>query len=217
MSDNHVRTARILGKVFGQNNQSASLIVNYNGEQVFSGPVPTSFTEIDAQAECNEILCTWETSSSASGNFPISIKIVNGALLLQSVVMNYVRHEELAEIKPTAVWPAHVPGTTGEFGLDANRLTNEEFFAKYQLDKNARNTHFNITRLTDMADRFMSPAKGHGKTNVRINGVLQTHEIHRCLVDWGGTLEFNQFVVPEPPSMACVDGCTGLEGRHYLI
>lgn len=217
MSDHHVRTAKIIGKVFGQNNQPASMVVDYNNEQIFSGPVPTSFTEIDAQAECNEVLCTWETSSSATGNFPISITITNGALLLNSILMNYVRHHELAEISSTAVWPAHVPSSTGEFGLDANSLTNEEFYAKYQLDKNSRNTHFNITRLTHMADHFMSPTKGHNKTNVRINGLLQPQETYCCLVPWNGTLEFNQFVVPEPPSMACVDGCTGLEGRHYLI
>jgi hypothetical protein len=217
MSSDHVRTAKIIGKVFGHNNQPASMVVNYNSEQVFSGLVPTSFTEIDPQAECNEVLCTWETSSSATGNFPISITVADGALLLQSIVMNYVRHEESVEMNPTAVWPAHKPVTIREFGLDANSLTNEEFYTKYQLDKNARNTHFNITRLTDMADRFMTPAKGHGKTNVRINGVLQPQETYCCFVDWNGTLEFNQFVVPEPPSMACIDGCNGLDGRHYLI
>lgn len=222
----HVRTVKLIGKVFPTSSESpARVTVNYNNITVFDNIVATTSWPFDIDTECDDTIATWETSASIGGIFPVSIQIENCQMLFRSLVMNYVRDFETVAIKDDAVWPGYVPRDVDEFGHHANTLTNEEFWSLYKCDKNVRNINFDIKTITPRANHFMIPGKispgFDGRSDVTLNGVSvdrdNTASVWVYHITNNSRLEFNQHVVPEPPSYACVDGCVGLEGRYYLI
>ena len=197
-----IRTNQLYGKVWGDPSNPATLTVNFNNEQVFSGTVPTtlkdfelpdigqpvpwhSFTEADY-----DLLCSWHTdldavdSSSPDGLsvwrsanplkiIPVSITITGGVFLLSNIKMNQFRTQYSATINDNAVWPKYVPSIE-DLLTDNKTLSPTEFEEKYGLDKIQITENITLITSISIEDNFIIPFDGtDNKTNVKINNELQ--------------------------------------------
>jgi len=208
------RTNKLYGKVWGDPANPATIVVHYNNQQVFSGPVPTviddySDTRIFSWENFDE-LCSWTTESSVSGTIPVRITINGGGLRLFIIKMNYMYYQTAITLKSDANWVAHVPSTAEELQLDINRLTSQQFLIKYGVNKTEAMTNVNTTIITPIEDNFVPPfsCPGHeALTNVRIDSIPKSVDVTQLNPDgpngawhWvinnGSTIEFDYSVAP---------------------
>jgi hypothetical protein len=200
------RTNQLMGKVWGDPSNPATVVVNYNGQEVFNGTVTTSAGSVDPLLpdEDYEIVCSWTGDSAVNGSIPTSITITNGDVVIKSITMNQCRPVEHAVEKVDAVWPAHRPATFSEAQSDRKHLSAEDFFAKYGADSTIAYTNYDITEVTSMADNFMVPTNVAGfdpKQNVALNGTAWSDNnpgalgVRSYVIPAGAALTFDYSVI----------------------
>ena len=203
------RTNRLIGKVWGDPANPATVVVNYNGQEVFNGPVTTTAGAADAQipAEDMEILCSWTGDSAVNGSIPVSIAVLNGTAVINTITMNQCRELAQTVEKPDAVWPAYHPTSNAEVHLDRMTLSAADFLAKYGAPSSIAYTNYDTTVLASMADHFMTPigasvdATADNKFDVALNGTpwpvdpSSLNGLRSYDIDAGKTLTFNYSVI----------------------
>ena len=206
------RTNKLIGKVWGDPANPATISVQFNNQAVYSGPVPTSAGLPDPQLDWEQTveLCSWETTDAVSGSIPVDITITNGALLVHDIVMNYLMAVGSTSFQSGATWPGYVPATVDEFVNDLrpeNRggLSDAAFQAKYSGDKNLRYQVLAVIEITPSNENFVSPninsLATDGKNNIKINDVDytlirtedQTGESH-ILSPNNGNIKFDLYI-----------------------
>lgn len=202
------RTNRLMGKVWGDPANPATVVVNYNGQQVFNGTVTTTEGSADPQLpdEDYEIVCSWTGDSAVNGSVPTSITVTNGDAVIKSIMMNECRPIEQAVEKVDAVWPAYHPATRDEVQGDRMNLSAEDFFTKYGATSSIAYTNYNITTLTTKTERFMIPVNVAGvdpKQSVALNGTSWTDDnpgapgLRSYMIPAGSALTFDYSVIVE--------------------
>ena len=86
------RTVKLYGKVYGSSTEPATLTVNWDGQQIYSGTVATSSDPLDPRvvwADLDE-LGTWTMDTSVSGYRPLSLTIENGSMVFHTLHANYL-------------------------------------------------------------------------------------------------------------------------------
>lgn len=217
-----IRTNRLIGNVWGDSTNPATITVEYNGSEVFNGTVataslPRTHATIDPDSE---IICTWETDSSVAGeNIPVRITVnglgEGGVLNVWSITMNHLQAGVTKALRAEAVWPGYKPATIDEFEADINArtgLSDEDFYAKYTAYKSPLhpesikyvNREYTIT--VPIETNFIMSVGGKmsdAKKNIKINGVELTIEREPgedgnwpVEIHDGDVLEFDLFVSP---------------------
>ena len=201
------RTNRLMGKVWGAPANPATVVVNYNGQQVFNGTVTTTAGSADPQLpdEDLEILCSWTGDSAVNGNVPTSITVTNGDAVIKTIVMNECRESVQTVEKPDAVWPAYHPTSNTEVHLDRITLSEADFVAKYGAPSSIAYTNYNTTVLESMADHFMTPVGADNTTDnkidVALNGTPWSDDnpgapgLRSYIIPAGSALTFNYSVI----------------------
>jgi len=204
------RTNRLMGKVWGDPANPATLVVNYNGQEVFNGTVNTIAGEVNSQIDDADldILCSWTGDSSVNGSIPTSIAVTNGTAVIKTIAMNECRVSEQAVEKPDAVWPSYQPATESEVHRDRNSLSEADFVAKYGAPSSIAYTNYEVTRIASKSDHFMTPNPNgfiglDNKVDVAINSTPWSDDspdltgIRSYTVDAGSVLTFNYLVIVE--------------------
>jgi len=206
-----IRTNQLFGKVWGDPVNKAIVTVEYNNQQVYSGPVPTMAGQVDQRypQSLMETLCEWTTDSSVEGSIPVKVTIEDGDLLLYSIKMNQlITNQPIADysLKSNVTWPAYVPESYHELTQDRLFLHNDDFEEKYGMVKATALADFVSTKRTfPTLDDFLIPPRtepGDCKINLKLNGVELTKPQlignsgsskgeWAWLVRDGGTLEFD--------------------------
>ena len=200
------RTNRLMGKVWGDPANPATVVVNYNGQEVFNGTVATAVGVVDPQLpdEDYEIVCSWTGDSAIHGNIPTSITVTNGDVVFKSITMNQCRQIDQAVEKVDAVWPVYRPATRDEVQGDRMNLSEEDFFTKYGATSSIAYTNYTITELTSMADNFIIPVNVAGvdpKQSVALNGIPWSDDnpgapgLRSYVIPAGSALTFNYSVI----------------------
>jgi hypothetical protein len=203
------RTNRLIGKVWGDPANPATLVVNYNGQEVFNGTVNTTAGDPNTEIDNNdmEILCSWTGDSSVHGSIPTSITVTNGTAAIRTITMNECRQLDQAVEKSDAVWPAYHPTTAYEVHQDKKTLSEADFVAKYGAPSSIAYTNYDVTSLVSKSDNYMIPnAAGPGNDNkidVVLDGTPWTDDsgnlngIRSYGIPSGSTLTFNYSVIIE--------------------
>jgi len=199
-----------MGKVWGDPANPATLVVNYNGQEVFNGTVNTVAGEVNSQIDdANmDILCSWTGESSVNGTIPTSITVTNGTAVIKTIVMNECRDLNQAVEKPDAVWPSYRPATAYEVHRDRNTLSDADFVAKYGAPSSIAYTNYEVTDLASKTDHFMTPnpdgfTRLDNKVDVALNGTPWPDDspdltgLRSYTVDAGNVLTFNYLVIVE--------------------
>jgi hypothetical protein len=186
-----IRTNRLYGKVWGDPSNPATLVVNFNNEQVFSGTVPTTVKDFKNpdigepvpwhSLTDYDLLCSWDTDLATVDStpnpvvdIPVSIAVTGGDLLLSSIKMNQVRTLYGVVIKDSAVWPKYVP-LIQELQTDNKLLNPTEFEEKYGLDKIQVVENLSSIVITPIENYFTIPSiDPDNKINVKVNDELQS-------------------------------------------
>jgi len=175
-----IRTNRLMGKIWGD---SPTLVVNFNGTEVFSGPVTGSteaFRGSVSDWQSFIALCEWSTDSTVTGSIPVSIAVSGGDLLLQTIVMNQIRPSVDISLVQGAPWPGHVPESINQLITEMTTLSESELQSKYgaggaELDNLTSNSMYvTQTETISIENNFITPFRStnnnDAKQNVRING-----------------------------------------------
>jgi hypothetical protein len=178
-----IRTNQLFGKVWGDPVNKAIITVEFNNQQVYSGPVPTVAGQVDQRCsqDSMEALCEWTTDSSVEGSVPVKVTIEDGDLLLYSIKMNQlITNRALTThfLKPNVTWPAHVPESYHDLTQDRLFLHADDFEEKYSMTKATALADFISSRYTyPTLDDFLIPPRtepGDCKINLKLNGVELT-------------------------------------------
>jgi hypothetical protein len=82
------RTIRFMGKAYSTDGD-VSAVVNFNGVEVYSGPVNTVNSEVPEQPTESEQLFTFTTSTDVTGSIPITVACSGGTLVFNDLIGNY--------------------------------------------------------------------------------------------------------------------------------
>lgn len=174
-----IRTVKLMGKLWGDPANPASINVVWNGVPVYSGTATTvsgSFGFIDRNLL--DELCSWTMDTTISGSVPLAISVSNGTLGWGTLLSNYTNFVNELQFKAGTVWPATTP-TNADFLIeDANTLNDSDFQTKYGVDKNtACDTvesvivqDFDVVFADIAIPRYISNFRDDGKHNVKIDG-----------------------------------------------
>lgn len=176
-----IRTVKLMGKLWGDPANPASINVVWNGIPVFSGTATTvagNFSYIDS-SQLDE-LCSWSMDTSISGPVPLAISVSNGTLGWGTLLSNYTNFVNQLQIKPGTAWPATTPDSADSLISDANTLDDSGFQAKYGVDKTTACgavesvivQGFDVVFADIAIPRYISNFKDDGKHNVKIDGSL---------------------------------------------
>lgn len=202
------RTNRLIGKVWGDPANPATVVVNYNGQEVFNGTVATAVGAVDPQLpdEDMEIICSWTGDSAVNGSIPTSITVTNGDAVIKSITMNECRENGLVVEKSDAVWPAYRPTSNTEVHHDRKTLSEADFVAKYGAPSSIAYTNYDATVLATKTENFMIPIDVAGfdpKQDVGLNGTLWSDDnpgapgVRSYVIPAGSALTFNYSVIVE--------------------
>lgn len=86
------RTIQLIGTAYSTSGD-VSLVVNFNGTEVFNGTVTTTNSEPPAQGSGGSALCTWTVDTDTTGSIPMSIAVSGGTLHFSDLQGNYVGYE----------------------------------------------------------------------------------------------------------------------------
>ena len=83
------RTIKLYGKVYG--NSPSIMTVNWGGQEVFSGSVPTNDLPLDPRVSWLDLdqLATWIIDTSESGSTRLAITITNNPMVFHVLHANY--------------------------------------------------------------------------------------------------------------------------------
>lgn len=203
------RTNKLIGKIWGDPANPAILTVNYNGQQVFSGPAPTVSGTYDPTIPEDQldVLATWQDDSSTAGNIPVTISVTGGTLHFLHILMNEITSQVELSLKENPVWPGYAPSSLEELMNDRGTLSDEEFQAKYSAPKSFTYDVTDVTVITPIESYFRLPtvinSQTDGKNSVFVDGVDVTRSVPlTSLGSWGyrvgdgSTLTYTQIVDP---------------------
>jgi len=182
------RIVKIMGTAYSTGNNNVSVTVKYNGQQVFSGTVPTTKVAVlpagqpvgNADSSLGE-LGTFQTTTAVTGNIPVQVSVTGGKIFFAHFWMNYIG----ARYDPVPTDPS-VPVN----------LDNESTY-QWVLRTNTE-SHF--------GDPNINTVESDGLTNTKINGQPFNWRVNVSqdqLGDWfypvneGEIFEFDFFVDPE--------------------
>jgi len=81
------RWQELLGEVVGDPTNPATLVVNFNDTEVYSGTVPTIAPYTEEKRVDGVALCKWQTDVSLAGILPVSVTVTNGDLKLKQITI----------------------------------------------------------------------------------------------------------------------------------
>lgn len=81
------RTYKFYGNAFKYGTEDVQVTINFNGQQVYSGPVPSSAAEPTPTPEYQP-LCSWTADSAIIGQIPVSVTVQNGIVACNSIWTN---------------------------------------------------------------------------------------------------------------------------------
>jgi hypothetical protein len=198
------RTNKLLGRIWGDPANPATITVNFNGAQVYTGTAPTVAGVLESPYLGElDTLCQWSDDTSVTGLIPVSVSVLNGSLLVSHVAVTHYRGSHSFALNPGAVWPSHVPATAEEVTTDARLLDATAFESKYGLTKDQASANYTVTIVTPPEEFFTDPninsLESDGKFNIKIDGVAQIRDTTRFPIggEWrwavgsGSTIEFD--------------------------
>jgi hypothetical protein len=111
------RWQELLGEVVGNPASPATLVVNFNGTDVYSGTVPTVAPYVSEDNIINCVaLCSWPTDTDLAGILPVSITATNGDLKLKQITIGSFAPPGTPGhgIEPTAVFVENIDIPAGD-------------------------------------------------------------------------------------------------------
>lgn len=206
------RTFRLLGKIWGDPSNPASLTVNYDGTQVFSGITPTiagTYTSVWPWEGPWEILGTWnldvdlntlnsDPMERFTTTIPVTLTVNGGDMLLCNIEMNYVPY--VVSYPTTESWSHDQPIVT--YWTDIADMTDNDFVTKYGVSKLFLETELLKVRYNSGPDTFhvvnYRTKESDGRANVKLNGQdTMAQRVPGSVGDWqwgipnGYTLSFD--------------------------
>lgn len=128
------RTCRIMGVSYGDPASPASITVDFAGERVFSGTIPTRSgpeETIDSAWDQHDVLCSWDTTVNLGETVPVTVTVTNGTVTVSRLTMNNRGDKVTASLKPGSNWPAYTPDTLENYLADIKDLALSDFETKY--------------------------------------------------------------------------------------
>lgn len=140
-----------MGTAYGEPTNPVEITITWEGETVFSGPVPTTDDDLPRSWQEQDILCTWEFAQDIDtmpdgcshgiplhlldSIIPITVSVKNGEVLHCGIAMNYRGPETEIRFVENPQWGTYVPETIEEFIRDitSGNLGFHGFEAKYGL------------------------------------------------------------------------------------
>lgn len=173
------RTVKLMGKLWGDPSNPASINVTWNSIPVYSGTAPTLAGNFE-YLEFNQLdeLCSWSMDTAISGPVPLAISVANGTLGWGTLLSNYTNFINQLQFKAGTTWPITTPASAEALMVDANDLDDAGFQSKYGVDKttacNAVESvivqGFDVVFADIAIPRYISNFRDDGKNNVKIDG-----------------------------------------------
>lgn len=91
------RTVKVIGRAYSTTG-SVTLVINWNGSEVYNGTVPTVngvIAERPDPADMQEV-CNFTTTTDVTGDIPLSISASGGSLAFADLFGNYTGYEGTA-------------------------------------------------------------------------------------------------------------------------
>ena len=88
------RTVKVIGRAYSTSG-SVTLVINWNGSEVYNGTVPTvngAIPEFPDAADMQEV-CTFETTTDVTGAIPLTISSSGGSLAFADLFGNYTGYD----------------------------------------------------------------------------------------------------------------------------
>jgi len=86
------RIVKLYGKAYSVEGE-VSLTINYNGSEVFSGPVVTESAQAAPDQEASDdelvVIASWNTDTETVGDIPLTITPTGGDFIFGKILMNY--------------------------------------------------------------------------------------------------------------------------------
>jgi len=86
------RTIQFMGKAYSTEGD-VSAVVNFNGVEVYSGPVNTVNSEVPAQPDIAEELFTFTVDTGITGLIPMTIVSSGGTCIFKELIGNYTGYK----------------------------------------------------------------------------------------------------------------------------
>lgn len=86
------RTLKLYGNGYAESG-TVSIVVNFNGAEVFNGDVSTTAGEAPTKPTVFNEICSWTEDTSLSGDIALSIAVTGGAFVFQDILGNYSGYE----------------------------------------------------------------------------------------------------------------------------
>lgn len=169
------RTCKLIGKAYADSGD-VSLVINFNGTEVFNGTVPTTNASVprppNESAEVDG--CTWNVDTSLSGNIPMSIAVSGGDFVFADVLGNYTGFT--LQIDPVTDTPVIVDG---------------QYVADVAPDAYYSNLNINT-------------AESDGKTNLSWTGISDGDDAQNRTVETEGeTYGDWHYIIPDGATLSC--------------
>ena len=88
------RTVKVIGRAYSTTG-SVTLVINWNGSEVYNGTVPTVNGIVSEQPDADDMqeVCTFETTTDVTGAIPLTISSSGGSLAFADLFGNYTGYE----------------------------------------------------------------------------------------------------------------------------
>ncbi len=163
------RTCRIMGLAFGDPANPATMTVDFAGERVFSGTVPTrAGPAVEVSWDQHDILCSWNTMVNLGDTVSIAISVINGPIKIGLFGMNNRGDKVDPRIKDNITWPSYQPGNIDDLLADLSSMEKSAFESRYGFP-NSRLDQYIEGVVTTPAQDFFPSFPRTAYSNVKVN------------------------------------------------